>query len=268
MSSPLFRYFQLSDTDANRDWQLSPGTETYQATIVLPQTLPDDWGGVPADLLDESERASSPRSLSRESVRIAWEAEASPGPPPAEDGDPDVVEAYARSFALARFARRVIDGDPHAWIEAMVSYWGRIPLPFDVSCGVAVEEGLAIRIAVDLPRPSGREHAPRGSRIEQTRYAETCCRLVLTLAEDVFRILPAAADLLYVTASREEVNPATGHPRRAILLRLATDRTSLSALNLAAVTPSAAFENLGGAFRRDRFELVPVAYEEADDRST
>jgi hypothetical protein len=177
------------------------------------------------------------------------------------------MEAYARSFALARFARRVIDGDPHAWIEALVSYWGKVPLPFDVPCSVVVEDGVSIRIGVDLPQPSALEHGLRESRSERhARYVEACCRLVLTLADDAFRILPSSADLLYVTASRAEANPATGHPRRAILLRLATDRTSLSALNLTAATPSAAFENLGGALRRDHFELVPVAYEEADER--
>jgi hypothetical protein len=260
MDSPLFRDFRLSDTDADRDWQLSASGETYQATLLLARSSPDDW----EHAADREPVAPVPGFLARESARIGWEETSNPGPPPADADDAEAVDAYARSFALARFARRVVDGDPHAWLEALVSYWGRVPLPFDVPCSVAVEDGQSVRIGLDLPPVSEMDAGPRSSRGERhTLYLESCCRVVLTLAADVFRILPAAADSVYVTAGRAEVDPATGHPRRAILVRLATDRASVAALDLDRVTPSSALEHLGGALRRERGELVPLAFEAA-----
>jgi hypothetical protein len=189
MDSPLFHDFRLSDTDAVRDWQLSPGGESYHATLLLARSTPEEWG----DAADREREAAAPvpRSLARESARIGWEDTANPGPPPADAGDPDAADAYARSFALARFARRVIDGDPHAWIEALVSYWGRVPLPFDVPCSVTIEDGRSVRIGLDLPPSSDVDSALRSSRSERNAlYLESCCRVVLTLAADVFRILP------------------------------------------------------------------------------
>jgi hypothetical protein len=265
MDSPHSRNFQLSDTDtsAHRGSRVAADGETYGATLVLAGTVPEDWDGAAVDLPDAPAAFAISPSVARESLRVAWEAEADPGPPPADADDQDALDAYARRFALARFARRVAEGDPHAWIEALVSFWGRVPLPFDVACSVAVEDDLSVRIVLELPAPEALEHGVRASKGERhARYAELCCGVVLTLAADAFRILPAAADSVYVTAARAEVDPATGHPRRAILLRLATDRASLASLNLAAVTPSASFEHLGGALRRERGELVPLAYEE------
>ncbi|HEV7589412.1 MAG TPA: hypothetical protein VGO40_14955 [Longimicrobium sp.] len=258
MDAPLSPDFRLSDTDGTRDGQLASSGESCQAALLLARTPPEEWDA--ADGVEDAE-SPGPLSLAREAVRIGWEETANPGPPPADAEDQDAADAYARSFALARFARRVVEGDPHAWIEALASYWGKVPLPFDVPCSVAVEDDLSIRIGLDLPSPSA--PGARASRSERdARYVETCCRVVLTLAADVFRVLPAA-DSLYVTAARAEADPATGHPRRAILLRLATDRASLAAINLAAVTPSASFEHLGGALRRERGELVPLAFEGA-----
>jgi len=263
MDSPLFRDFRISDTDAKRDWQLSPDKETYQATLLLAQADVEDWSDA-TTARDGAAVAPAPVSLARQSVRVGWEEIADPGPPPADPGDAEAADAYARGFALARFARRVVDGDPHAWIEALVSYWGRVPLPFDVPCAVAVEDGPSVRIGLDLPPPSAVDAGPRATRGERhALYAETCCRVVLTLAADAFRVLPAAADSVYVTAARAEVDPATGHPRRAILVRLATDRASVAALDLDGVTPSSALEHLGGALRRERGELVPLAFEDA-----
>jgi hypothetical protein len=261
MDSPSSRDFRLPDAPAGNGWLPAEDGETYQATLLLAQA-PSDDGDDPDAGATDSPPFAVPAPLARESVRIAWEAEADPGPPPADAADLDAAESYARRFALARFARRMIEGDPHAWIEALVSYWGKVPLPFDVPCRVAVEEGPAVRIGLDLPSPAALDHAPRAPKGERNAaYVEACCGVVLTLAADAFRILPAAVDFLYVAASREETDPATGHPRRAILLRLATDRASLTALNLAAVTPSASFEHLGGALRRERGELAPLAYE-------
>jgi hypothetical protein len=264
MDSPHSQDFQLSDTDETRDPRVSAGRETYGATLVLAGTVREEWDGAAADLPDGAAPFPISPSVARESLRVAWEAEADPGPPPADASDQDALDDYARRFALARFARRMVERDPHAWIEALVSFWGKVPLPFDVACSVAVEDDLSVRIGLDLPAPSALEHAARASKGERhAQYVELCCGVVLTLAADAFRILPAAADSVYVTAARAEIDPATGHPRRAILLRLATDRASLASLNLAAATPSASFEHLGGALRRERGELVPLAYEEA-----
>ena len=88
---------------------------------------------------------------------------------------------------------------------------------------------------------------------------------MLAFAYDTFRILPPRVDSVYVTGFSRDVDPATGHPRVAILLRLATDRASLDAIELASVTPSATFEYLGGASKRVRAELVPLAFANAAD---
>lgn len=200
----------------------------------------------------------------RDSVRVGWEETSDPGPEPAENADPEVLDAYARRVALARFARRVLAPDPHAWIEALVTFWARVPLPVAVPYTVTVEDDLTVRAVLEMPPRSIVEPQP-GETVTgaRSRYADLCCRLVLTLAADAFRILPPAADTVYVTAGRMETNPATGHPHRAVLLRLATDRASLAAVELEIATPSSAFQHLGGAARFERGELVPLAFDPA-----
>ncbi|HEX6750671.1 MAG TPA: hypothetical protein VF092_25515 [Longimicrobium sp.] len=217
--------------------------------------------GAPAPSGDEDALAHvrDPRSF----TRVAWEAVADPGPQPHDEGDDDGLDAYARRLAVARFARRVLEPDPHAWIEALYSYRERIRLPVDPAFTVAVEADLALRLSVELPPPSIVAPGPREAAAQtRARYDELCCGIVLAFACDTFRLLPPAADSVYVTGYRVETNPATGHPHYAVMLRLATDRDSLEAIDLARAKPSAALEHLGGAANRQRGELVPLAFEE------
>ena len=195
------------------------------------------------------------------SLRIEWESAADPGPAPSPD-DEDRYYAYTRAFAAARFARRVLDGDTHAWAEALASYRERFRLPGQVRSTVRPEEDGSLRIAVELP---GSDSVPtrRGdTRSElRARYLDLCAGTLLAFACDAFRVLPSAADSLYLVGYRKETDPATGHGRYAVLLRLATDRASLEALDLSRATPSAAFEYLGGAARKEKDELVALAHE-------
>ncbi|MBV9107966.1 MAG: hypothetical protein JO306_00990 [Gemmatimonadetes bacterium] len=203
----------------------------------------------------------------RDSLRIEWDGRADPGPAPADAEDLDAADDYARRVAHARFARRVLERDPHAWVEVLVSYRDRIRLPVDVPFRVSVEPDLSIRLALELPAPPAVPPLPRGTVEEQrTRYAELCCWIALTFAADVFRLLPLTADSVYVTAYRRETNPATGDPRCGILLRLATDRQSVEDADLAHASATAAFADLGGALQLQRGELVPLAFEDDAER--
>jgi hypothetical protein len=198
--------------------------------------------------------------------RVDWEQVARVGQPP-EETDRDAFDGFARELGIARFARRVLDGDPHAWIEALASYRARIRPPVPVAYRIAVEDDLSVRVAVELPPPDAVAARTRESVTQRrSRYEELCCAIVLAFAYDTFRILPPRADSVYVTGFRHEVDPATGHPRVAILLRLATDRASLDAIDLSSVTPSATFEYLGGASKRARAELVPLAFAATADQ--
>lgn len=220
-----------------------------------PAGLPDDGGhGGMAD--DPSlARVLAPNAL----LRVAWPALADPGPAP-DPEDQDAMEEYARHLAIARFARRVLEGDPYAWVEALASYRERIRLPVPVRSTVRVEDGGSLRVGIQLP-PADGVPVRRGKDAARTRYDDLCSGILLAFAYDAFRVLPPAADALYLVGYRHETDPATGHPRYAILLRLATDRASVDALDLSRATPSAAFDYLGGAARKERGELVPLACE-------
>ncbi|HSU13063.1 MAG TPA: hypothetical protein VLK66_03110 [Longimicrobium sp.] len=230
-------------------------------------------GGVAPEMGDEEQGDEDASPLAhlagpRAFLRVAWEALTEPGPPPDDDElDRDAADEYARRFAVARFARRVLEPDPHAWVEALVTYRERIRLPVAVPFRVAVEPDLQVRLALELPAPALVPPRPRETATQhRARYDELCCGIVLAFACDTFRLLPPAADQVYVTGCRVETNPATGHPHHAILLRLATDRASLDAIDLARASASAAFEHLGGAARRQRGELLPLAFEEDGER--
>jgi len=206
---------------------------------------------------------AGPRSF----VRVAWDAVADPGPPPEDAEDRDAADEYARRFAVARFARRVLEPDPAAWVEALVTYRERIRLPVAVPFRVEVEPELRVRLALELPAPALLAPRPRETAARRrARYDELCCGIVLAFAADTFRILPPAADQVYVTGYRVETNPATGHPRTAVLLRLAADRASLESIDPARAAAPAAFEHLGGAARREGGELVALAFEDVAER--
>ncbi|HET7232209.1 MAG TPA: hypothetical protein VFJ16_19535 [Longimicrobium sp.] len=194
-------------------------------------------------------------------LSVAWEEVANPGPAPSP-ADEEAMEAYARAYATARFARRVLEGDPHAWIEALASYRERMRLPLPVRSTLRAQEDGSLRAAIELPGP-GAIPKRRGETLaaRRARYDDLCSGILLAFACDAFRVLPPAADSLYLVGYRREADPATGHPRHAILMRLATDRASLGALDLSRATPSAAFEYLGGAARKTKSELQPLAYE-------
>lgn len=195
------------------------------------------------------------------SLRVDWETVADPGPAPSTD-DQDAFQAYARAFAAARLARRVLGGDPHAWAEVLASYRERLRLPGQVNSTIRPDVPGSLRIGVELPSPESVSGRRGDTRQElRARYQDLCSGILLAFACDAFRVLPPAADSLYLVGYRKEPDPATGHRRYAIVLRLATDRTSLDALDLARATPSAAFEYLGGAAKTETGELVPLAYE-------
>ncbi|HET7460596.1 MAG TPA: hypothetical protein VFJ82_05095 [Longimicrobium sp.] len=194
-------------------------------------------------------------------LRVAWPALADPGPAPDPD-DADAMEEYARHVAIARFARRVLEGDPHAWVEALASYRERMRLPVPVRSTIRPDGGGSLRVGIELPPPDAVPIRRGETRTAvRARYDDLCSGILLAFACDAFRVLPPDADSLYLVGYRRETDPATGHPRHAILMRLATDRASVEALDLSRATPSAAFEYLGGAARKARGELVALAYE-------
>lgn len=238
----------------------APGDAAWLAWARAADTLDD------ASTVEEGEARPANGPLAhlfspRTSVRVAWETVANVGPAPSED-DEETFHEYTRALAAARFARRVLDGDPHAWVEALASYRERFRLPGQVRSTIRAEDDGSLRIAVELPAPDAVSNPRGGTRSElRARYHDLCSGILLAFACDAFRVLPPAADSLYLVGYREETDPATGHARHAILLRLATDRASLEALNLSRATPSAAFEYLGGAARKDKGELAALAYE-------
>jgi hypothetical protein len=237
----------------------SPWTRAEPPTALASATLHELAAG--------GETRTQPNGLAeRASPRIAWAEMVEPGTAP-DPEDRDAFEAYARHFAVARFARRVLAPDPHAWVEALVTYREYIRLPVDVPFRVSVEPDLSVRLVLELPAPSAIPPLTRETVAQQrARYAELCARVALTFADEAFRLLPPAADSVYVTAYRAEANPATGHPRNAILLRLATDRASMADVDLAHASATAAFAHLGGALQLQRGELIPLAFEDYAER--
>lgn len=249
-----------------------PERSSAQAVVfadpdLSPAELPEWWHTDEAPPAAAAQFQVEQSAAGRDSLRIEWDGRADPGPAPGDAEDLDAADDYARRVAHARFARRVLERDPHAWVEVLVSYRDRIRLPVDVPFRVSVEPDLSIRLALELPAPPAVPPLRRDTADQQrTRYAELCCWIALTFAADVFRLLPPAADSVYVTAYRSETNAATGHARCAILLRLATDRLSAEDVDLAHVSATAAFADLGGALQLHGGELVPLAFEDDAER--
>ena len=204
--------------------------------------------------------------LARERGAPLWKAwaEAAPGDDVSSD-DPDEFEEYARRAALARFARRMVEGDRAAWSEVLQTELSNEEVPFGFAFDFAVEEDTdRIHVAIELPEqsviPDPIDGRVMGKLKVRNIYEDVCCGLALRVVHEIFRVIPEANDIV-VTGYRNAPDPSTGAPARIILLKFATDRESFSELNLDTVDPSDAYQHLGGVSRKNRGALQPLGYE-------
>lgn len=182
-----------------------------------------------------------------------------------DDADPDELEAYARRLAMQRFARRMEAGDRAAWAEVLQTELSNEELPFGFAFDFAVEDETdRIRLGVELPTEdllgAHAQELGWGKLKLREAYEDVCCGLVLRVVHEVYRVIPEADDVV-LTGYLSADDPATGHSARAVLIKIATDRESFTAINLDAVDPSTALAHLGAASKKKRGMLVPLGYE-------
>jgi hypothetical protein len=179
--------------------------------------------------------------------------------------DPDEFEEYARRAALARFARRMVEGDRAAWSEVLQTELSNEEVPFGFAFDFSVEEGTdRVHIAIELPEqtiiPDHIDGQVMGKLKVRDIHDDVCCGLALRVVHEIFRVIPEADDIV-VSGYRNSPDPRTGAPARMILLKFATDRESFSELNLDTVDPSDAYHHLGGVSRKKRGALQPLGYD-------
>ncbi len=188
-------------------------------------------------------------------------------PRPEEDDD-EAFNTYVFKFAIARFAKRMVDGDKAAWSEVIREELlnEELPFGFAFSWGIDEQTGI-IHVEIELPEIAVVTIVGLKTKQASELYEDVCCALVLRFSHEIFRSIPEATDI-YLTGYIPSRDPATGHPARNIYLRLVVDRESFTAIDLDYVDPSTAFESLGGSSRTKRGELVPIAIEPHDTEAT
>jgi hypothetical protein len=143
-----------------------------------------------------------------------------------------------------------------------------VPLVFEIE----FESATTVRIELALPdlddvpteltslTKTGKLSSKAISRRDRVGlYEDLCTGLALRVVYEIFRVLPTAQQIeLFGTV--DGIDPATGHSREFVTLRLLTTREVCGRLDLDHVDPSAAFEGLGGEFslrRSGQLEPLP-----------
>ncbi len=207
--------------------------------------------------------------IDRERGAVNWDERARwlDVPRPEED-DEEAFNSYVFKFAVARFAKRMVEGDKAAWSEVIREELLNEQLPFGFAFSWGIDEKTGI-IHVGIELPNTATVAVVGLKAKKTRelYEDVCCALVLRFAHEIFRVIPEATDI-YLSGYLSERELATGHWAHNIYLRVMVDRESFAAIDLDYVDPSTAFEGLGGSKRTRRGELVPIAVEVQEPEAT
>lgn len=190
-------------------------------------------------------------------------------------------EEIAEWSRLRALARRIVDGDPKAYTEALgefsafneISDLGSsihvtVHSPKFLECVVSVNGKQAIptedktltstaKLSVK-PMPKGRF---------QEIYADYICGCALRVAREVLALLPA--NTLLITASADSVDPKTGQQTEKPVLSVVMSRLVMSRLDFDRLDPSDAVEsfqhraNFKGSRKSESFEaIIPLTLEE------
>jgi hypothetical protein len=96
-------------------------------------------------------------------------------------------------------------------------------------------------------------------------YKTLCAGMALRLVYDAFRVL-SMVTRARVTGFTSDVDPATGHEREFVALRVSATRAEFGALALDNLEPVAALEGLGGELNCDRAgKLTPLAEQRVEE---
>jgi hypothetical protein len=175
---------------------------------------------------------------------------------------------------LRELGRRVLDGDPKAYTEALTECgaFGEIAElgssihvtvhgPKFLECVVGVNGQQVIPAQTKTLTATGKlsiKGMPKG-RFQEI-YADYLCGCAFRVAREVFAVLPV--DLLLVTASADSIDPKTGHEAEKPVLSVVFPRSKISQLNFDHLDPSAAIEQyqhrakFSGGRKSEPFEAV------------
>jgi hypothetical protein len=193
----------------------------------------------------------------------------------------DAVESHSNEFAdwkhLTHLARRVLDGEPRAYTEALAecSAFGEISElgssihvtvhgPKLLECVVSVNGQQVIPGQVKTLTSNGKlsiKAMPKG-RFQEI-YADYLCGCAFRVAREVFAVLPF--DLVLVTASANSVDLKTGQEAQKPVLSVVFPRSKTSELNFDRLDPSDAIAQFqhrakfSGGRKSESFEaIVPL----------
>lgn len=183
-----------------------------------------------------------------------------------------VGDVEARNAEIA-IARRVVDRDPDAMVEALELHSSLGSLPFSVEGAqmrlvdgriIAVVDGLDLE---DMPSEtvtllkSGKasvKDIPAGKRLEMHR--EAICSAAIRVAMEFLAVLPIEeVEVLMLT---DILDRSTGHIESLPVLHLRATSQALSALNLPRTQATSVVERLGAHMewsKRDGFRAINAA---------
>jgi hypothetical protein len=190
----------------------------------------------------------------------------------------DALESHSNEVAewehLRDLARRVLDGEPKAYTEALTecSAFGEISElgssihvtvhgPKLLECVVSVNGQPVIPAEVKTLTATGKlsvKAMPRG-RFQEI-YADYLCGCAFRVAREVFAVLPV--DLLLVTASANSIDLKTGQETQKPVLSVVFPRSKISDLNFDRIDPSVAITEFqhrakfSGGRKSEAFEAV------------
>jgi hypothetical protein len=193
----------------------------------------------------------------------------------------DALESHSNEVAdwkhLRHLARRVLDGEPRAYTEALAecSAFGEIAElgssihvtvhgPKLLECVVSVNGQQVIPGQVKTLTATGKlsVKAMAKGRFQEI-YADYLCGCAFRVAREVFAVLPV--DLLLVTASADSVDPKTGQEAQKPVLSVVFPRSKISELNFDRLDPSDAIAQFqhrakfSGGRKSESFEaIVPL----------
>ncbi|ALC90450.1 hypothetical protein AM500_12130 [Bacillus sp. FJAT-18017] len=166
--------------------------------------------------------------------------------------DEELYHDWAR---MNKVAKRMLQGDIDAYFEVIDDF---APLDDLVEFGSGFEFGTdspeEIHVSFDVNAekviPDKQLSLTKTGKLSQkqmtkTMFFDLCqdyvCSCALRIARDMFALLPVK--YVYVHAYEEQLNPATGHKERLLILSVRYDRGMVDKLNFEMLDPSEALVN-------------------------
>lgn len=164
-------------------------------------------------------------------------------------------ELYAEWESSVQLAKRIIDQDTDAFLEAIDVYYPLDDLnEFGSGFEFFIEDPNSLEVEFDVHTedvvPEYMKSLTKTGKVStkamtKTRYYDIqqdyVCSCVIRIAREMFALLPI--DVISIHCLDEQLNSATGHKEKVVILSVKIDRDTLDTLNFDAIDCSDAMTN-------------------------